>query len=269
MKIPTYLNHKNFLKVYLVLIITLVLYVGITDEDPMALIDYIDSGFFLITLAGMFGYIFNKEFITKKFWQFYLPVIVIWDIFGLSYTNSFLSQIDNTLNILFSLIIFYTLMTPLYITLYLYGHQGVEASVKKRTKISLVIIFILLSTNAITYLLTYKDANFQFDLYNTASKITTLKLLENNVPETKKFLSISINPIFFDANLKDNIEKYSPLCKYLDNNTFSILKKYQYESNDTRVIEPMIYSSYEITQGTKEGKEKVIEMCKHLKAEEK
>jgi len=250
MKIPTYLNYKNFLKGYLPLIIVALLYFEITDDDPIILIEYIDYGFIATTIIGVFGYIFNKEFITKRFWQFYLPIVVTWDLFSLNHAINLLEYIQlQPLKVLAMLIVFYVVMSPLYIALYLYGHQYSEASDRKRTKVSLLIAFILLSTNATTYLWTYDKANFGWDLSNTATKIITLDLLEHNLPKAKKFLAISINFTFHQASLEDDIEKYATLCRHLDEKTFQLINKYEYESNDTNIIE---------------GQTKVAEMCEKL-----
>lgn len=267
-KSSKYLNHKNFFKVYIFLILSISLYNAIIDDDKLVLVDYINYILTTVAFLGVFAYTFNKIILSQNFWQYFLPMIIIWDMFYTEYSISILSHMNEPLKVLVFLTIVVLISAPLYVGLYLYGHQNVDPSIKKRTKILILFTITLLLTNVTTYLLTCKEANFKWNLYDAGSNMIALEMIENNVSRAKTYLSIIINSTFYQASLEDDIEKYAPICKHLDDNIFPLLKKYQYESNDTSVIEPMSISGYDITQGTKKGKKKVIEMCKKLKAEE-
>ena len=80
---------RQFLKVYFFFICVLILtftFADVDDGSPNELLDYIDWIFTLITLSGVFAYCFLKPFLTPKFWQVYLPVLIVWDLFFMSKT---------------------------------------------------------------------------------------------------------------------------------------------------------------------------------------
>ncbi len=77
----------------------------------------------LVGLVGVFGYTFCKTILNKKFWQYYLPVLVVWDIFitfrevGADY------ELEGEPYLIAVLIMYILILIPAYVGVYLYGYK--------------------------------------------------------------------------------------------------------------------------------------------------
>lgn len=100
------------------------IWLEITDEMPSTIIDFLDYVFWFVALTGVFGYCYNKRIITKQFWQIYLPVIVVWDIFVASYEAASEPDLQDPIILSVFIPIYLALILPEYFGLYLYGYKN-------------------------------------------------------------------------------------------------------------------------------------------------
>lgn len=117
---------KTFIKIYFWIIVLLLLAVAYLDaagDEVLGIVDYLDYGFSLFWLIGVYGYGYDKTFLTIPFWKIYLPFIIIWDAYAtqLEFGDDFLSQ-EPVILLIFA-ILFLVISLPGYIALYLYGYQ--------------------------------------------------------------------------------------------------------------------------------------------------
>ncbi len=77
----------------------------------------------MISLLGIFGYSFQKEFLKAKFWKFFLVFVIGWDIFVTIYSIRDMSEMSDSMLIIGGLIIYIVVLIPKYIGLYLYAYK--------------------------------------------------------------------------------------------------------------------------------------------------
>jgi hypothetical protein len=84
-------------------------------------LDYIDNMVNVIGLIGLFGYVYNKQILTKNVWKIAFFVIVSWDVFYSIWTyHDEMGELAGYIRVIVTLLI--TLITlPYYIGLYKYS----------------------------------------------------------------------------------------------------------------------------------------------------
>ncbi len=92
---------------------------GQTPELTVAA-DYI---FTLLGWFGVFGYVYGKTLFSRKFWQVFLPFIVVWDIFIASREFTARTDVDDVFLLLGYSAIGILMVLPEYVGLYLYGYR--------------------------------------------------------------------------------------------------------------------------------------------------
>lgn len=102
---------------------------------------------------------------------------------------------------------------------------------KKNIKIILLIVSVLLVTNAITHKLTYDYVNMKLYLLHTKLDVFKLKAYDRNDTE---YLDISMNgsidSVLYNAGETGDSEKFSSLCEVFDKELFEILDKYYHKN---------------------------------------
>ena len=225
-----FFNYKLFFKIYLLFIVSFHLLMEFKDHEPFETIDYFDYPLVFIALLGVFGYAFNKKISFPKFWQIYLFFIILWDLYrnfyGFEY-NSIKSSFELSLMLLF----YFSIYTPTYIAIFLYGHQEENKLVKKRTKKLLIILSIILASNAIIYKLTYDYVDMKSFIIHTKLDVFKLKAYDKN---DTTYLDISMNgnidSVLHDIGKTGDLKKYKSLCEVFDKELFKILDKYDKKS---------------------------------------
>ena len=262
-----FLNHKLFFKIYLALIISFHLLMEFKDHEPFETIDYFDYPLVFIALLGVFGYAFGKKILFAKFWQIYLFLIILWDLYRNFYDFDY-SSMRSSFELLLMLSLYVLIYTPVYIAIYLYGHENVLQVIKKRTKILLSILVIIVISNAITYKLSYDRSSEKNFLAQVNIDAMLLKAHDkNNTKIINILLPSTINSLFYMAYNEKNINKYSHVCREIDTELLDILDKfsidnnhlYQGDSNMTKELKG-------IKERKQEGRLKIIEMCERQKA---
>lgn len=203
---------------------------SLLDYECITLINYIEYIFEFVFLLGVFGYAFEKKIFIKKLWQIFLPLIIAWNIFYLIHiTDLNVSTFDF---FAFSLI-YFILLLPGYIALYLYGFNNEMTSVKRNIKILLFIIFLVTVTNVITYKLTYDHINFKLYILNTKLDIFDLKQYDqNNTAYLDITMNGNIDSVLYQAGTIEDIQKYKTLCEDFDKELFDIVDKYHQKNID-------------------------------------
>lgn len=77
--------------------------------------DFLDIPISLVALVGLFGYAYNKKIGKRRFWQFWLLLLIPWDILY----NFFLAKHPDVPKIL--VVVGIVLFLPEYIALYRYS----------------------------------------------------------------------------------------------------------------------------------------------------
>jgi len=262
-----FLNHKLFFKIYLILIITFHSLMEFINNDPLETIDYFDYPLVLIALLGVFGYAFGKKILFTKFWQMYLFLIILWDIYRNFYGFEY-SSIRSSFDLLLILSFYILIYAPMYVAIYLYGHENINHSIKKRTKVLLSVLIIILITNAITYKLSYDQLSEKNFLAQVNIDAILLKAHDKNNTRIINILSPStINNLFHMAYSEKNTNKYSRVCREMDTELLDILDRFSFandhlfqgDSNMTKELRDM-------RERKQKGRLKIIEMCERQEA---
>ncbi len=102
----------------------IVFWFELTDDEFSEALDYFDYLFWLIALIGVFGYCYGKRILTKKFWQIFLPFIIIWDLFIAFYEIDLEPELQEPILLSIVIIIYFVILLPEYIGLYLYSYKN-------------------------------------------------------------------------------------------------------------------------------------------------
>ncbi|MEJ2437897.1 MAG: hypothetical protein P8Y49_07780 [Sulfurovaceae bacterium] len=267
------MKFKLFVKIYLVLFILGFFYLKIikgTHTDIDEIKDFINYLLWSIVLIGVYGYAFDKNIFNKKFWQFYLFVIIVWEIYYF-FTESLYDFITNGK---FYILVAFLLLSiisflPAYITLYLYGYQNESKETRKKIKITLFFIFLLLITNSIASYITSKKINRNFHVNLTKLDAMYYKAHENN--NTKFLHTMLFSNIrgffYYIGDLKD-IEEYSSICREFDNELYNL---YENDLDNDSVLECNNINKAKCDEWNKKileqekiiqkGKDKIKQLC--------
>jgi hypothetical protein len=102
-------------------------YIGIFS-DRVTAYDYLDIPFTVISMTGLYGYVFKKCFLYSGFWKMFLFIIIIWDFLYNYYSASKvdLSEVGEAAPILLviAVLVGLCIILPAYIALYLYGFRS-------------------------------------------------------------------------------------------------------------------------------------------------
>lgn len=227
------MKHKTFLKIYFFLLLGFLgafFVPSILEYESTTLIDYIEYFFEFVFLLGVFGYAFEKKIFVNKLWQIFLPLVIAWNIFFLIHITDLNLIAHSTFNFFGFSLIYFILLLPGYIALYLYGHHNEKTSIKRNTKILLLIMFFVAVTSVITYKLTYDYINMKSYLLHTKIDVYDLKAYDRN---DTKYLDITmtsnIDSVLYQAGKTGDIEKYKSLCEVFDKELFDIVDKYHHK----------------------------------------
>ncbi len=92
-------------------------------------IDLVDLPLSLVSLVGLFAYAHRRSLGTQRFWRFWMPAVLLWDIAVLTY---FVPQglayalPDSEPTTLAENVFSFALAVPLYAALYLYAFRSPE-----------------------------------------------------------------------------------------------------------------------------------------------
>ena len=81
----------------------------------------VDQLFGILALVGMFGYIYNRRFISKGFWMVFLPLMIGWEVIYDTFINPPAIEFEP---IIMALILLFAI--PVFILLFLYGYRSAE-----------------------------------------------------------------------------------------------------------------------------------------------
>ena len=87
---------------------------------------------FIVTgIIGLFNYVYTRTIGPIKFWQFFLPTFVIWDIFFICFLlpNQTTEGYDGQTWVI--TLILFAFLFPQYLGIYRYGHNNVSKTKKK------------------------------------------------------------------------------------------------------------------------------------------
>jgi len=96
-------------------------WLGLSEKGFIDVLDFFDYLFWAIALMGVFGYCYSKVILKNKFWQMFLPFIIIWDVFIAYYEISSDPRFHESLALTFFIIFYLVFLLPQYIGIYLYG----------------------------------------------------------------------------------------------------------------------------------------------------
>ncbi len=223
------MKHIIFLKIYFFLLLGFLgafFVPSMLEYESITFIDYIAYLFEFVFLLGVFGYAFGKKIFVNRLWQIFLPLVITWDIFFLIHIAD-LSVIEHSTFKFFGFsLVYFILLLPGYIALYLYGYQNEKTSVKRSIKVLLLIMFFVVVTNAITYKLTYDYINMKLYLLNTKLDVYALKAYDqNNTIYLDIVMNGNIDSVLYQAGNIDDIEKYKSLCEVFDKELFEIVDR--------------------------------------------
>jgi len=237
------------------------------NNDPLELIDYFDYPLIFIALLGVFGYAFNKKILFPKFWQIYLFFIIIWDLYrnfyGFEYSSS-----RSSYELLLILSFYCLVYSPTYIAVYLYGHENVHQSIKSRTKILSSVLIVVLISNAITYKLSYDKSGETNFLAQVKFDAMLLKAHDKNDTRIIRTLSpMTIDSLFYMANDEKDLNKYSSVCREIDDELLTILDKFSIANDHLYLGDGNITRDLRAIRKRKQnGRLKIVELCKKQKA---
>lgn len=80
----------------------------------------LDLGISALGILGLFGYLYQKHFFSQIFWKFYLPVVILWDIVGITVVQPAMVKQEFNLISLFG----FVFVLPLYYGLYRYAFKS-------------------------------------------------------------------------------------------------------------------------------------------------
>lgn len=263
-----------FLKIYFLVLVGIVGYdffYAVQDLETIKILNFIILTIFLI---GIYGFCFEKKIFKPIFWQIFLILIIPWNFFELFYEIDIMSINDSKFLLLFIFIaLWFFILLPGYIAVYLYGHQNSNDADKNRTKILLGTIAVVIITNVTTFILSHRHAERGAMVLQAMDSLMSLdQLLKNNTERAKFFNFISVNSFFYVVGESDDVEKYKRMCIYFNKNIFKAIdendKKFdltnkQLKINNTK-DEDIIEFNKQAEKGRiiiRNGKEKIRELC--------
>jgi hypothetical protein len=88
------------------------------------ILDIIFYGTWLFSLVGVFGFAYSKIIMSKRLWQFWLPIVVLWDA-GLLVNQFIYEPLEMEPWFLVSVVVITgIMMLPEYLALYFYGYRS-------------------------------------------------------------------------------------------------------------------------------------------------
>ena len=114
--------YKAYFWVLVILLIPSILLARESNTFYIYLI--IDFTVSIVSLIGLYGYVFQKHIFRPITWKIWLFIFVCWEVFYF-YLTMMTVNIENPVGIyIVSCIMFLTLMLPLFIAIYLYGYKS-------------------------------------------------------------------------------------------------------------------------------------------------
>lgn len=263
-----------FFKIYFLVLVGIVGYdffYAVQDLETIKILNFIILTIFLI---GIYGFCFEKKIFKPIFWKIFLILIIPWNFFELLYDTNIMFKSGSNLFLLFTFIMLYFLIfLPGYIAVYLYGHQNSNNIEKNKTKVLLGVIVVMLITNTITFVFSYRHAEREAMVLEAMYGLMSLDQLLNNNTDRAKFLNlVSINSFFYVVGESDDVKKYKRMCIYFNKNIFKAIdendKKFdltnkQLKINNTK-DEDIIEFNKQAEKGQiiiRNGKEKIRKLC--------
>ncbi|MCU7920517.1 MAG: hypothetical protein KZQ95_19500 [Candidatus Thiodiazotropha sp. (ex Epidulcina cf. delphinae)] len=112
---------------FFVLLLLYAIYVAAAILYPevmrLEIVDYIDLGFAMLALLGVFGYAFKKAVLNQSVWKVYLLFIILWDISFTVLRDEWIGGEDLMYEIL-SLVIMALILIPQYVAIFRYGFRS-------------------------------------------------------------------------------------------------------------------------------------------------
>src|SRR3989338_2047058 len=117
---------RLFWKIYFWFLLVVVgfLFVGflVRELDMIKLLDFPVS---LVSLAGLFGYAYQKSIGESRFWKAWLPVVFVWDVStNFLWNGVFGFHGLDRLEVIAVIAVFYAIFMAEYIALFLYGFRS-------------------------------------------------------------------------------------------------------------------------------------------------
>ena len=118
-------KYKSFLwKIYFYVISLLIIFshaiILYEEFEKVRIWEFIDIPFALISLVGLFSYVYKRKVLNRIFWKFFLISIIIWDIFYIfiigNLPDTELTVQENNISILIG----YCIYSPTYFALLKY-----------------------------------------------------------------------------------------------------------------------------------------------------
>ena len=156
--------------------------------EPFNFLDVVSIPFMIMSLIGLFGYTYKRQFINKKFWKIYFFILIAFDISYLIASFLLKSKIHSDLNSPTAIFFILLISLPLYIAIFRYYRNFEKisdqenVSLKKSLKILIVITtilggFILLGVlvnyyynNKLTYVKSLYKKGLFIESYNKAQE---------------------------------------------------------------------------------------------------
>lgn len=115
-----------FWKIYfwILLVLLLVGYIEMAFGKALSAIYFIDLAISIPSLVGFFLFAYKKIFLTAKFWQPYIIVYILWDLF---FNLVLEPRIDNDYSWITAFIGFVVIF-PMWIALYLYAFRFLKGA---------------------------------------------------------------------------------------------------------------------------------------------
>ena len=121
------LGAKFWWKVYFWLMTALAVAVFVFDfhfyemSEPSDVLEY---GIWFFSLIGVFGFAYSKIIVSKRLWQVWLPIVVLWDV-GLSVKQYLYDSVEiESWFLALMIVIGGILVLPEYLALYFYGYRS-------------------------------------------------------------------------------------------------------------------------------------------------
>ena len=118
-------ERSNFWKIYFFIFVALTSLEFIFESIETTIWDIVNIPIMIMATIGLYGYVFSKNFYKQYFWLCFFVFLIIWDamysiVVGMP-PDPELTEMENKYIDLFAIILTYSLMTPAYIGLLLYG----------------------------------------------------------------------------------------------------------------------------------------------------
>lgn len=266
---------KIFFKIYFIVLVCIVGYYFIDTVKDLEVINFFHFIISIIFLIGIYGFCFDKKIFKPIFWQIFLILIIPWNFFEFFYEIDIMSINSSKFFLLLTFIaLWFLILLPGYVAIYIYGHQNSNNVEKNRTKILFGAMALVLITNVTTFILSYRYAERESTTLQAMYGLMSLDQLLNNNTERAKFINIiNVDSFFYVVGESEDLDKYKRMCIYFNKNIFKAIdendKKFdlmnkQFKINNTEDDKDIIEFYKQAEKGqiiVRNGKEKIRKLC--------